>query len=340
MDPKVTVLMGVFNRESYLEETIQSVLGQSLGDFEFIIVDDASTDHSWEVLQQQAARDRRIRLMRNEANQGAAPTYNRILAEARGRYIATQDSDDISLPQRLEKQAAVLEARPEVTVVGGFASLMDSQGRPLPRTLLQPTTDKVIRAQALLFNSFIGATMMGRRQTMADHGLQYRYSTVEDFYMSSALLRYGQGVNLDEILIKVRIHGGSVSNFWEKQESLADQVSLENFALRGLDHRFGQEDVLLMRRVGLRGLALSAEERRRQLDLLADFLDCMRTELGLSRAEVHELSHWILVRVLRGMSLPPHHWGNLPELLRLLRLDPRTTLGYLGRKLIPGDGFN
>src|SRR5271170_5563678 len=116
MTKLVTVLMPVHNGERYLAEAIESVLGQSAGDLELLIVDDGSTDRSAEICRDY--RDPRIRLVQNPTHLGIVASLNRGLDLAAGAYVARMDSDDISLPERLEKQIRLLDENPEVGVCG------------------------------------------------------------------------------------------------------------------------------------------------------------------------------------------------------------------------------
>src|SRR3990172_2066353 len=111
----MTVLMPVYNGEPYLASAVESILGQSFADFEFLIIDDGSTDRSCEIVRGYA--DPRIRLLRNSSNRGVIATLNRGLEEAHGEYLARMDADDISLPDRLAQPGAVLDAHPEVGVL-------------------------------------------------------------------------------------------------------------------------------------------------------------------------------------------------------------------------------
>jgi glycosyltransferase involved in cell wall biosynthesis len=108
-DPLVTVLMTVYNAGRYLDAAIASIAAQTFRDWEFVIVDDASTDGSPEVAEAWAKRDSRIRVIRNAVNKGQTPCLNQGLREARGRWIARQDADDLSLPERLERQLAAAD---------------------------------------------------------------------------------------------------------------------------------------------------------------------------------------------------------------------------------------
>lgn len=125
--PRVSVLMTVYNGLPFLSEAVESVLRQTLRDFELVIVDDASTDGSHELLQRY--NDRRIRVYRNECNHGQAWSLRRGLELCRAAYVARLDQDDVCLPRRFEQQAALLDQRPGVAIVGTFMIAVDGQGR-------------------------------------------------------------------------------------------------------------------------------------------------------------------------------------------------------------------
>lgn len=129
MIPRVSVLMSVYNGERYLREAIDSILGQTFTDFEFIVVDDASTDHSFEIAS--AYTDPRIVRVRNEVNLGLTASLNRGLELARGEYVARMDCDDISLPERLARQVAHLDANPDVGACSTWAFDIDEAGKVL-----------------------------------------------------------------------------------------------------------------------------------------------------------------------------------------------------------------
>ena len=132
--PLVSVIIPVYNTERYLAESIESILAQTFTDFELIIVDDGSSDRSPEIIREFERRDERIRVTRFAQNAGEWKARTAGLAAARGEYIAWQDSDDISLPERLERQARFLQANPEIGAVGVFAHVV-TEG-------LQPTYDR------------------------------------------------------------------------------------------------------------------------------------------------------------------------------------------------------
>ena len=116
MNPKVTVLMPVYNCEKYLRESIESILNQTFKDFEFLIINDGSSDKSAEIVE--SYNDNRINFVQNEKNIGLAASLNRGLDIAKGEYIARMDADDISLPERLEKQVRFMETNPQIGICG------------------------------------------------------------------------------------------------------------------------------------------------------------------------------------------------------------------------------
>lgn len=127
MTPRVTVLLAVHNGEPYVRDAVGSMLAQTYGDFEFVIVDDASTDTTIATIE--SFDDDRIRLLRNETNLGQVPSLNRGLRAAHGEIVVRIDADDVSAPSRIERQIEVLDANPRVGLVGSWMRLVDERGR-------------------------------------------------------------------------------------------------------------------------------------------------------------------------------------------------------------------
>ena len=122
MNPLVTVLMPVYNGEKYLKEAIESILNQTFKDFEFLIINDGSTDNSVKIIQ--SFNDLRIRLIHNESNIGLIKTLNKGLKLSNGKYIARMDCDDVSLPKRLSVQINFMEKHPEIGVCGSWVKII------------------------------------------------------------------------------------------------------------------------------------------------------------------------------------------------------------------------
>ena len=126
--PRITVVIPTYNVSARLGECLKSIEKQTIQDWEIAVCDDASTDDTWELLQEWAAKDARIRLLRNERNLRAAAARNRCLEIATGEYVALQDADDYSAPDRFEKELAFLEAHPEYAFVGPAMACFDERG--------------------------------------------------------------------------------------------------------------------------------------------------------------------------------------------------------------------
>ncbi len=129
--PRVSVVMPVHNAMPFLDIAVESILGQTFQDFEFVILDDASTDGSTERLREWASREPRIRLMEERRNLGPALSSQRVAEAARAPIVARMDADDISCPRRLEDEIKVLDRFPEVGVVGGLYDIIDASGRKI-----------------------------------------------------------------------------------------------------------------------------------------------------------------------------------------------------------------
>src|SRR6266699_2146681 len=128
MDPKISVIVSTFNGERYLEQTLAGLLSQTFADLELIVSNDGSTDQTAEILR--SFNDRRLIVVASDENRGIAESQNRAISLARGLYIALQDHDDLSTPDRLERQLAFLEEHPDVDLVGSGCIVFDGGGKP------------------------------------------------------------------------------------------------------------------------------------------------------------------------------------------------------------------
>ena len=209
-DPVVSVVMAVYNERPYLEGAVRSILHQTFEDFEFIIVDDGSTDGSGEVLERFAETDDRIRLTHQE-NQGISRSRNRGLSMAKGRYIAVMDGDDVSKPRRLGRQVQFLRTHPEVGVVGTKIKYIDADGQvtgewPLP-------TDPDVTSWKLLFNACLcHPSVMVRRSLLEELGGYAEWMPVGlDYELWTRAVQVSRLANLPETLLKLRRHEGAVT---------------------------------------------------------------------------------------------------------------------------------
>ncbi|MCX6985035.1 MAG: glycosyltransferase [Lentisphaerae bacterium] len=204
--PKVTVLMAVYNGERFLRDAVESILTQTFPDFEFVIVNDGSTDNSRNILL--SYQDPRIKIIENDRNIGLVKSLNRGLAVARGDYVARQDADDISLSTRLEKQIAFLETHTDVAILGTQAENIDSKGNLYSRSDSHRACGELaIRWQLLFENPFVHTSVMFRKDLVSRHGgYDESFTRSEDIELWSRLA-YEYGVfNLNEVLVRYRVH--------------------------------------------------------------------------------------------------------------------------------------
>lgn len=209
--PPVTVLMAVYNGERYLEESVESILEQEFTDFEFLIVDDASTDGTAGILE--GFDDGRIRVLRNARNLGLTRSLNRGLKAARGRFVARLDADDRSRPARLQKQRDYLESHPECAVVGSHAAYFrpsEVGTRELPR----PVSHEEVVAYVFFSNPFCHSGVMFRARAVRPlGGYDPSFRRAQDYDLWLRVLAHGWRLHiLPEVLVERRVHGESVSS--------------------------------------------------------------------------------------------------------------------------------
>ena len=221
--PRVSVLMPVYNTERYLSDAVDSILTQTFTDYEFIIVDDGSTDSTWEILTRYD--DPCIRLVRNENNIGLIGSLNRGLELARGEYIARMDADDISLPERLATQVQYLDSHPEVGVLGSDFQIIDEEGNP--RGIKKHPREHGLVKWKLYFNSPFGhSTVMMRRQLVCQvDAYQPDMRHAEDYDLWRRLSYITRFANLPVVLLKYRMHKTRVSELhWHEQEQNCKRI--------------------------------------------------------------------------------------------------------------------
>ncbi len=241
MSPEVTVLMSVYNGEKYLNESIESILNQTFANIEFLIIDDASTDSSREIIL--SYDDPRITLVDNKENIGLTSSLNKGLEIAEGEYIARMDADDISMPQRLEKQVSFMNENPNVGVCGTMVQFIDYDGKVVNwrynnRVMLK---DEDMKAQLLFRPCFLHPTVIYRSVLLKSNSMIYddlhrRYS--QDYYLWYKLSSLCEFANIPRALLYYRIHEDQLSKQKKNDQKISSinimSIILENFLEREL----------------------------------------------------------------------------------------------------------
>lgn len=243
--PLISVIMPLYNTERFIRESIDSVLSQTFTNFELIIIDDCSSDSSVKIVQSCMKRDKRIVLLKNERNLGAARSRNRGINAATGKFIAFLDADDLCAPERFEKQIAFLEQNAHVDVCGSFYSIFDDQKGPdSGECCLLPVSPEEIRYQIFFINPLGLSTVMLRNDALKQSGIRFQECVAEDYRLWADLSDKLVMANIPECLIYYRKWDAQTSTQrHEQQKACALEVQ------RGL----------LARRLGIH---LSEEETR------------------------------------------------------------------------------
>ncbi len=226
--PVVSVLMSVYNGQKFLDEAVQSVLNQSFTDFEFLIVDDGSTDTTINILEKYS--DPRIKIIKNETNLGLIASLNKLIKASNGKYLARLDSDDIAHPERFKLQVEAMECDKNLVLLGSNCRFINEDSHVIygGRTHFSEEfdyPDKFVRW--LLFfpeNPFVHSSVMIRRETLVNSGLLYSPDArhVEDFDLWTKLCFFGKMKILRQPLVDFRLVSNSITsknNDWQIQKT-------------------------------------------------------------------------------------------------------------------------
>jgi len=220
--PKISVIMSVYNGMPYLIEAVNSILNQTYTNFEFIIVNDASLDTSWDYLI--GLKDKRIKLIKNKKNLGLTVSLNKALKITKGDYIARMDADDISLTNRLEVQLKYLLDHPQIALCGCWAELIDEKGDKIgaKRYPIQP---EKIKSTLLHYPCIIHPTFFARREFYAElKGYDPKFDFAEDYELLMRAKNKFQMANINKTLLKWRL--------WGKRRSRQDMHFMDKIDLK------------------------------------------------------------------------------------------------------------
>ena len=228
-NPYISVIMSVYNAEKYVGDCIRSILGQTFADFEFIIINDASTDSSTDIIK--SFKDKRIRILNNRER--SYPTRNKGLRVAKGKYICIMDADDVSLPHRFERQVLFMDKNPEIGLAGSGYRVLGQD-----RDLFRESDYEKIKVQLMRNNCFIHPSIIIKHDLLKKYNLSYirKYYYSSDYDFIARVARYFPVTNIHEVLMHYRIHEGQVTmQFREKQAAYADEISLNQVKYLGIN---------------------------------------------------------------------------------------------------------
>jgi glycosyltransferase involved in cell wall biosynthesis len=277
--PAISVIMAAYNGAALLGETLSSLGAQTCGDFELIVVDDCSTDDTLALLR--AWPDPRIRVIASDQNQGPVRARNRAFAEARGRYVAALDQDDLCRPGRFARQRAFLDANPDVVLVASAAGLLE-RGERRPGRIAPSTTPALVDWLLRLSNPIVWSSTMFRRDVAAqlDPFTRPDILYAEDFDLYHRLRAFGRIARIDEELVDYRLHAGSASRRFTERMIASAALVLADANRDALGYDADEAAGLLARHV----MAGMAVPNRATLERLAHIIARLQQHFLRGRA--------------------------------------------------------
>lgn len=223
--PLVSVIMPVYNGSRFIGKAIQSILTQTYEPLELVVVDDGSTDATWEILKKIRIQfPQKIRIFRFKKNLGESATANFAFSKSRGAFIARMDADDVAHFTRIAKQVAFLQTHPLVIVLGTQARVIDAKGTSIGAKKSPLEHEQIYRLFGFI-NPMIHPSVMFRRSLLPKGPLYTSpksFETTDDYHTYFHLLNYGSFANLPEALVSYRIHGANKSFINMKEKFWTD----------------------------------------------------------------------------------------------------------------------
>ncbi|MFP4526914.1 MAG: glycosyltransferase family 2 protein [Candidatus Kapaibacterium sp.] len=207
-NPKITILMSVYNSEQFLRRAMESALAQTFRDFEFLIVNDGTTDSSIDIVRE--FDDKRIRIIKNERNLGLTASLNRGINESKGEFIARFDTDDMMTPRRIEVQYNYMRENPECGVCASLADIIDENDQVVRRTNF-PARQKAIMWSLLFVNPITHSSAMVRTELLKKNPYDEYFKKSQDFELWTRLIFKTEFAIIQERLVSQRRHSGTIS---------------------------------------------------------------------------------------------------------------------------------
>jgi glycosyltransferase involved in cell wall biosynthesis len=215
--------MSVYNGEPYLREAVESILAQTYSDYEFIIIDDGSTDNGVEIVR--SYRDPRIRFVQQE-NRGLSAGLNRGIGLSTGEYIARMDADDISEPSRLVRQVQHMDDNPSCVLVGTGTLIIDADGQPLRKLEMPLQQDVISRELERCASPFVHGSVMFRKVAVSQCGYyDERVFTGQDWVLFTKMIRLGKMTNLPQILYRHRLTPEAITTMPRRMAKLKVNIN-------------------------------------------------------------------------------------------------------------------
>ena len=232
MNPVISVIISAYNSENFIKEAIDSVLSQTFTDFEFIIINDASTDSTESIIK--SYDDPRIKLIKNDKNIGLTKSLNIGIELAKGKYIARMDADDISFPERFQKQFDFMEQNPDIDVCGSWYELFGERNG----IINTPENDRDIKDILFFKNCIAHPTVIMRKETLDKYFVKYDdgFPCSQDYELWCRVADRFKFANIPEVLLKYRVHKEQIGTAKRKEQDVyADKIKKKNLNKLGIE---------------------------------------------------------------------------------------------------------
>lgn len=240
--PELSIIVPVHNCEKYIEKCINSILNQTFKDFEFIILNDCSTDDNVEkVVLEYAKNDKRIFYYKNEKNLGISESRNKLIELSKGEYLAVMDHDDISLPNRFEKEVEFLDKNKDIGVVSSWFKTVSGKS-----IIKQPIDNLDIKVSLMRSCVILHPASMIRKSVLIDNKIKYEemFTPAEDYALWCRLIQFTKFANIPEVLFKYRVHSNNTS---KKQR--AKMILATSLVYKLINKKYNDEFFILSERV-------------------------------------------------------------------------------------------
>jgi len=218
--PKITVIMPSYNSEKYLDDSIQSILNQTFTDFEFIIIDDSSTDNSWKIIQEYAKKDNRIISIKNDRNLWITKTLNMWIKFSKWEYIAIMHSDDIAKISRFEEQFNFLKKNTDIDLIWSFVEYIDAFNNIIYKIKTKPTDMEIIKKDIWKYSPVVSPTFFFRKSLIDSVWFfDENLNRCEDFdFLVRCLINWKKISNVGKVLLSYRITKNQLS--WNQKKEM------------------------------------------------------------------------------------------------------------------------
>jgi len=316
--------MAVYNGGYLIRQAVESVLCQTFGDFEFIIIDDGSTDGTLEIINEFI--DPRIKIISNPENIGLTRSLNIGLEAANGSFIARMDADDRSDPERFNTQMDFFANHADVGILGGGCRIVDETDTII-KHISMPEADLEIRLRSLTTNPFIHSSIMVRHEILKSHNLRYdeNYRTSQDYELWCRVLQYTKGANIQAPLVSRVLHDRSVSLLDPSgQRGAQVKVGVRELSRIWEAHPFTEETYSHLLELQNAEFPLSKETERSRYELIGSYLDVLDHFFASTGNEKNakKLYRKELTFLLTLAVRPPIGGGAMQLVGRLFRLYP------------------